>query len=147
MRTKILIAVLIIGGIVACKKNAYNTKPTIVLKSISSNIIPVGGSLTIELQVTDKEGDVTDPATLSMIKLRLNKKITEVVNNDTLTKKVPFAPDTQDGFILMNLDYNNFLISAVSPTENDTIQYRFALIDKAGNVSDTILSEPIVVIR
>ena len=148
MRTKILIAVLIVGCIIACKKNVYNSKPTIVLKSISSNLIPVNGNLTIELQVFDKEGDVTDPATLSLIKLRLNQKVvTDLVNNDTLSKKIPSAPLSQDGFIQMTLDYTNFLVSAVSRDENDTIQYKFALTDQAGNVSDTILTEPIVIIR
>ena len=147
MKTKILIAVLIIGCIVGCKKNAYNTKPTIVLKSVSTDVVPISGNLVIQLQVTDKEGDVTDPALLFIRKLRLNQKLTPILANDSLYYKIPAAPSSQDGTIQLNLDYNNFLASAITPSENDTIQFKFALIDQAGNVSDTISTNSIVVIR
>ena len=60
---------------------------------------------------------------------------------------MPDAANFSDAVIQLDLKYNDYLVDAINPTENDTIAFRFALKDKAGNVSDTITTDPIVVIR
>jgi hypothetical protein len=145
MTTKILLAAMMIGILFACSKNTYNTKPTLKIKSISKNVVEVGESLIVQLEVTDKEGDVTD--TLYFQKVRINQRKTFTIR-DTLYFQIPDAPSSSDGIIQLDLDYNNYLVSAETPTQNDTLLFRFALKDKADNVSDTVTtSEPIVIIR
>lgn len=145
MKTKILAAVFAVGILWACKKNAYNTKPTIKIKSINTNVVEVNGSLRIQLEVSDKEGDVTN--TLFMQKVRVNLRTTPTLR-DTLYLPIPDAPNSQDGTVDLNLSYNDYLTSAINPNgQNDTLLLKFALKDKANNVSDTLTTDRIVIIR
>jgi hypothetical protein len=146
MNTKIWLAIFALCILFACSKNTYNTKPTIKIKSISGNFFGFGQGLNMELEVTDKEGDVTD--SLYIRKVRVNKRITETLKGrDTLRFKIPDAPNASDGIVAVSLDYNNHLVTARTPIENDSIIFKIALKDKARNVSDTITSELIVVQR
>ena len=59
------------------------------------------------------------------------------------------------GDIYVDLTYQNHLISATNPPTSgtpprrqpDTLIFKFVLRDKAKNVSDTVVSSPIVVLR
>ena len=144
MNTKILFAIILTGFLSACSKNAYNTKPTLQLTSVNTNIVPFNGTLVVNMKVTDKEGDVTD--TLFVKKVRINQRATATIR-DSFALKIPDAPNSPDGTIEVDLSYQNFLISATSPIENDTLLFKFALKDKANNISDTVTTDPIVVIR
>jgi hypothetical protein len=146
MNTKILVIAFFAFVLLSCKKNAYNTKPTIKIKSISRNFVPIGENLTIQLEVTDKEGDVTD--SLFMNKVRINQKKEPLTIRDTLYFKVPDAPNNTDGIVQLDLQYENHLKSAQNDVgQHDTLIFKFALQDKAKNKSDTISSEPIVIER
>lgn len=144
MNAKILLGIFLIGFLSACSKNAYNTKPTLTLTSVNTNVIPFNGTLIVNMKVTDKEGDVTD--TLYVKKVRLNQRKTQTVR-DSFALKIPEAPNSPDGTIEVDLSYQNFLVSALSPLENDTLLFKFALKDKGKNVSDTVTTDPIVIIR
>jgi hypothetical protein len=144
MNTKILLTIILTGFLSACSKNAYNTKPTLKLTSVNTNVVPFNGTLVVTMQVTDKEGDVTD--TLFVKKVRINKRTTVTIR-DSFALKIPNAPNSPDGTIEVNLSYQNFLVSASSPIENDTLLFKFALKDKGKNISDTVTTDPIVIIR
>lgn len=144
MNTKILLIVILTALLSACSKNAYNTTPTLKLTSVNTNVVPFNGTLVVNLKVTDKEGDVTD--TLFVRKVRINKRTTATVR-DSFALKIPDAPNSPDGTIEVDLNYQNYLISATSPIENDTLLFKFALKDKGKNISDTVTTEPIVIIR
>ena len=147
MKTKILVAVLVVVFLAACGKDKYNTKPALVFKSVSADVVPVRGSLRFEFEVFDKEGDISD--TFYIKKVRLNKKKTATIR-DSVKLKFPDVPDTRKGIIELNLTYDNYLTSAINPgnpPENDTLLFKFAIRDKAKNVSDTFTSNPIVIIR
>ena len=53
-----LILILICCFIVACSKDTFETRPTIKIKEVSSEVIPLNGNLDITLEYTDKEGDL-----------------------------------------------------------------------------------------
>ena len=147
MKAKILVsgllAILLFGG---CTKNTYNTKPTLKITSINGNVFENGSTMILQIQVTDKEGDVTD--SLFMRRIRLNQNVRATTAVDSIYFKVPDAPNTTDGTIQLNLGYTNYLAAAIDPgNQNDTLVFKFALRDRAGNVSDTISTEPIVAIR
>ena len=148
MKTKILVALLVVSFLAACGKDKYNTKPTLVFKSVSADVVPVRGSLRFEFEVFDKEGDISD--TFYFRKVRINKRFRPTVSRDTLKMKFPVVPDTKKGIIELNLTYDNYLTSAINPgnpPEPDTLLFKFAIRDKAKNVSDTFTSTPIVIIR
>ena len=148
MNTKILVALLVISFLAACKKDKYNTKPTLVFKSVSADVVPVRGSLRFEFEVFDKEGDISD--TFYLRKVRINKRFRPTLARDSLKIKFPDVPNTRKGIIELNLTYDNYLTSALNPgnpPEPDTLLFKFAIRDKAKNVSDTFTSNPIVIIR
>jgi hypothetical protein len=138
----------------ACSKDKPETRPSIKIKSVSADVIPNGGTLFVNLEFTDKEGDVND--TLYIIKKRLNKH--EVVTvRDSIARKVPDFPEKSRGTIELSLEYSNFLISAQSPPivspgppivyEPDTIRMTFYLKDKANHISDTVAIDRLIIIR
>lgn len=147
MKTKILFAVLVVGFLAACGKDKYETKPTLTFKSVSADVVPNGGTLRFEFEVTDKEGDISD--TFYMRKIRINKLVKPTIR-DTFRIPFPQVPDTKKGIVELNLTYQNYLVSAINPgnpAQNDTVVFKFAIRDKAKNVSDTFTSNPIVILR
>lgn len=149
MNTKILVCMLAVIFLAACKKDKYNTTPTIALESVSNKVVSNGGILNVQLRVTDKEGDISD--TLYFKKIRTNIK-TKPTLRDSLTFKIPSVPDTRTGFITLDLEYTNHLISATDPgprgsTVNDTLTLQFTVRDKAKNKSNTISIDNVVIIR
>jgi hypothetical protein len=138
----------------ACSKDKFGTTPTLKVKSINGNLIPPGqnSGLVVELEFTDKEGDVND--TLYVKKVRINQKQVPTIR-DSFQLKVPDFPQNSSGEIKVYLDYNNYLISAINPptsgnppvAEPDTLMILFALKDKANHISDTVQTGPIIVIR
>ena len=138
---------------IACGKDKFNTKPTLTIKSISSSTVPQSGQLQILFEFTDKEGDVSD--SIFMKKIRINTIPAQLDPIDSFGFKVPDFPKKSKGDIQLNLDYNLHLTgSTLPPTQGnppqnvaDTMIYRFALRDQAGNISDTVQTDPIVIIR
>jgi hypothetical protein len=139
--------------VIACNKDKFMTKPTIRIKSLNTEFVPLNGSLIITLECTDKEGDVQD--SVIIIKRRLNKKVVATVR-DTLRYKFPLFPLTQRTEVIATLDYQSIL-SALNPPfipgtnpprrELDTLILKLAVRDKAGHTSDTITSNRIIVVR
>ncbi len=147
MKIKILVTLLLVVFVVACNKNNYNTTPTLRLKSVGNKVVPFGGFLRVEFEVTDKEGDISD--TLYFKKIRLNKLTTTTVR-DSLAFQIPQASTTKDGFVELNLQYQNHLISAINPgnpPRNDTLNLQFTIRDKAKNRSETVTVDKVVIIR
>jgi hypothetical protein len=143
--------VLIVTLIVACGKDKFETKPTIEIKSISPNPVPINSSLVIELDYTDKEGDIAD--SLFVRKIRINQKKVASTLRDSFYLPLPGdAPEKNKGTIKLTLDYQGYVISASNPgappnAAPDSIIFRFALRDKAKNTSDTVESNLVVVKR
>ncbi len=138
---------------IACNKDKFQTKPTISVKSINGNFIPLNGTFIITLTCTDKEGDVQD--SLIIIKKRLNRRVVTTIR-DTLRYKFPAFPKSTQTQVQATLDYQSIL-SALNPPfipgsspaqrERDTLILRMAVRDNAGNTSDTIDSPTIYVFR
>lgn len=153
MNFRMIFAAVLVFTFIACNKDKFQTKPTISIKSVNTEIVPLNGTFIMTLECTDKEGDVED--SLILIKKRLNRRVVTTVR-DTLRFKIPTFPANTRTEIEAVLDYQNIL-SALNPPnipgsnpirkELDTLIIRVAVRDKAGNTSDTIESKQIYVIR
>jgi hypothetical protein len=137
---------------IACKKDKFNTTPSLKLKSISSKVIPVNSDMQVELEFTDKQGDLAGD-TLMFIKVRNNERAT-LTTRDTLNLALPDFPEKNKGLLELALSYQNFLISAVSPptlpgggNESDSLTMKFILKDNASHHSDTLVINDIVIER
>jgi hypothetical protein len=147
MKTKILVALLVVIFSGACKKDKYNTKPQITFKKASTNTLRNNGTITFNMEVTDAEGDLQDT-------MWIQKNVPRcTASNFTAKYKMPDFTSVKN--LKAQLDvcfaYGNNLgcpvISGPACARNDTATFRFWLKDKGGNVSDTAVSSTIVILR
>ena len=142
----------------ACGKDKPETKPSIKIKSVSGDVVPVGGNLLFTLEFADKEGDVNDSLYVRKIRTNTIPPVSGITIRDSFFIIIPDFPAKANGEILLNFDYQNYLISAQEAPDDpnnpdpavkisDTLIFRFALQDKAGNTSDTVQTEKIVIMR
>lgn len=151
---KVFIIAFALIAIVACNKDKFQTKPLITIKSYSSTEIAFNQPFQVILEITDKEGDVDD--SLFVVRQRLNKKST---TPPSLAKfDIPAFPDKAKSEVIINYRYSFELTGGLLPIdipgtgtpakkETDTLVFKFVVKDKAGNRSDTTISQPIYVER
>ncbi len=138
-------------AILACSKDSVNTRPSLTLKSFNPEIIAANSNAQVKFTFGDKEGDLDS---LIIYKIRLNKRTTPTTR-DSLKFSVPDIEKNTSGDVIVDLTYQNHLISATNPPttgtpprrEWDTLTFKFVLRDKAKNVSDTVVVSPIIVVR
>ena len=134
----------------ACNKDKYTTKPQLEFKKINGNVFPKNSELKMVLNVTDKEGDLTD--TLFIYKLNKN------CMKDTLKLfyKMPTFPTNTNlqTELLVNYTYgingiypSITLSSKCNGNQNDTCTFKFIIKDKAGNKSDSVVSPQLVLLK
>mgnify|MGYP003580306478 CR=1 FL=1 len=154
MKTSIALAAFVVLAMLACSKDKFQTVPSLKVKSISTEVVPLNGSLRVTLEYTDKEGDVHD--SIWVKKQRLNRRVTPTIR-DSILYKIPDYPDKTKGEFQITLDYQSIL-SAIAPLnsipattppskQSDTLNVKFAVRDKAGHISDSVSIGTIVVRR
>lgn len=130
--------------IIACGKDKFETKPKLEIKDYSSKELVKGEVLTIRMNYFDKEGDLNGAPVIGIIKrTNLIPLPTAQDKVDTFRNNLPNFPSKENGEISFQLPYD-FLKE--SQTENDTLVFRFSVADLAGNKSDTITSDTVVII-
>ena len=131
--------------IMACGKDKFETTPQIKIKSVSGNVVPLNGTLTVNLSFTDKEGDISEGRLVYKV-FRLNKRPLPIIIPpfDTVSTILPKFPKEVEGQIQVYLKYTDLHRSDI---ENDTVVMRFVAYDKAMHKSDTATSEKIVVLK
>jgi len=153
MKTRICLALIIIVGMIACGKDKFETKPQLTLRSKSPDVVPVNGTLRLNVEYTDKEGDVSD--SLFIVRQRLN--VRGPVQLPQSPYDVPDFPHTDKGEFEISLEYQFGLIFGLPPlripgtnpakNEIDTLRLKIVAKDKAGNKSDTLVVDNVYVIR
>lgn len=134
----------------ACSKDKFNSKPQLTFKGVSSTTIKSGDLLQFQIGITDKEGDIQD--TLWMI------RTSKICPRDFITRdsfKVPdfISPANLDAKIDITFTYKiqngdiKLITGCFSPPKNDTSTFKFWIRDKKGNISDTITSPAIALLR
>jgi len=148
MSTKILVTIIAFGFLAGCSKDKFTTKPQLEFKNVNTNELNRNEQLRFTLQVTDSEGDIQDTLWVQ-----------EVVKNCpsagfTTKYKVPEFTATPDfnGEIQICYAYGiNLGCPIIGPTcsnnKSDSATFRFWIKDKKNNVSDTISSDPVVIVQ
>jgi len=140
--------------LVACSKDNIETKPAISIKSIAPSRVPTGVPLEINLSFTDKQGDIDS---LFIQKIRVNQwEVPTVELTNNLIYEIPEFPEKNKGEIRVTIQYATALVAAQDPPaqpdapngkEPDSLVFKFVLMDRAKNLSDTLTSDLIVVER
>lgn len=150
MKTKLLILMAIPLAFYACKKDTYTTKPQISIKEINKKVLTPGDLLLFQVQFTDAEGDIQDTLWIQ----KVSRVCPTTPGAQFVTKyKVPdFTPIKNiKGVLEVGFGYNssngNYSSIAGCGIRNDTCYFKFWLKDKANNISDTISTENIVLLK
>ncbi|HMO33218.1 MAG TPA: hypothetical protein PKE07_09470 [Lacibacter sp.] len=140
-----------------CKKDNYETRPRLEIKSVKVQEVIVSGGgngtiIEIDFNVLDKEGDVKDsifiqkvdaatiPCPGNSILSNLNYRIPDFPgNNQKSLFRLRFATIQLEGYTLLG--------GTQCPPRRDTSLFRFWVKDAAGNVSDTVQTEPLAIPR
>jgi hypothetical protein len=126
----------------ACGKDTLETKPAIKVKEMNGTQIPPGAILRVTLEFNDKEGDL-GAGELTYIRDRQNiRPVPGTFDKaDTARYPLPVFPDRESGDIDVDIPYD---FMDEDPNDNDTMVFRFMVIDRAGNKSDTITTAQVV---
>jgi len=153
MKIRIWLALIIIFGMIACGKDKFQTIPQLTLRTKTPDVVPVNGTLRLNVEYTDKEGDVSD--SLFIVRQRLN--VRGPLQLPQSPYDVPDFPHTDKGEFEISLAYQAGLIFGLPPlripgsnpvkNEIDTLRLKIVAKDKAGNKSDTLVVDNIYVIR
>ncbi len=128
---------------VACDKDKFETKPKLEIKDYSSREIRQGQSLRIRLNYYDKEGDLSGAPVIGILRrLNLVPLPSGQDKVDTIRNVLPEFPEKDNGEISFELPFDFLKESLI---ENDTLMFRFAVEDLAGNKSDTVDSDQVVI--
>jgi hypothetical protein len=154
MKQKDLAVKLIFSGItavmlfVSCDKNTFNTKPQLEFKQAESYDVSQGDFLAFRLDVTDKEGDITDSIWIRAFTNRCPNAIV------TIPYKMPDFPEKAELSAEINIRFRVGVIDPTAPIWNlnlcpgvDTTRFQFWIRDREGNISDTVESDRPVLIR
>jgi hypothetical protein len=154
MLKRYLPLLLLLTVSVSCSKDKLGTKPSIKFKSINGTDFLAQSTVNINLEFTDKEGDLGG-GLITYIRNRINiKPIQDPASNDktdTIPLVLPDFPEKSTGDITIRID-GGFLDedplpgndSANASKYNDTIVFKIFVTDLAGNVSDTVTTPQVV---
>ena len=154
MKIRIGLALIIVFGMIACGKDKFQTIPQLTLRTKSPDIVPVNGTLRLNVEYTDKEGDVSD--TVFIVRQRLNVRGPLLLQPSPYD--IPEFPHTDKGEFEISLLYQRDLIFNITPPiripgsnpakyEIDTLRLKIVAKDKAGNKSDTLVVDNVYVTR
>ncbi len=148
MRTKILVSLTVIIFLAACTKQKYDTKPQITFKKASTTTLNHNETITFNMEVTDAEGDIHDTMWIQKVVRNCSS------SNFTAKYKMPDFASTKNLKAQLDVCFaygNNLGCPVISgpacPNRNDTATFRFWIKDKGGNVSDTVVSPTIVILK
>ncbi len=142
---RISLVALIACAVVACSKDKFKTQPQIEIKSYNTKVVAPSQNLVITLHFTDKQGDISN-GEFVFFPVRTNLKPpppNTTTYDDSVSRPIPQFPDNTQGEIQFTLPYSYLHISS---SENDSLYLKFTAVDRAGNKSDTIQSDNIVVL-
>ncbi|MFT4024703.1 MAG: hypothetical protein QM664_13075, partial [Flavihumibacter sp.] len=146
----VLAALIFFVGMTACGKSKYNTKPQLELVS-QPGVVPYvpEGVFGFTLRYTDKEGDLSGirDSSVCYVPVLLNTR-EPVIPYLPIYASLPEFPDNSKGEIELNFThtalYRQLLQS--EPDQNDTLELKIVVKDKAGNESDTLTTRPFVLL-
>lgn len=132
-------------ALAACGKDRFQTQPQLEITEYNSKEISSGQRLQVTIRYTDQEGDLAGGEFFA-VRERLNVAPLSPNNDiaDTLRYPITAFPNKSSADLFLELDYG-FLKE--HPSINDTVRFRIAVTDVAGNKSDTVTTDNIAIIR
>ena len=141
----VLLVLSLLVVVCACSKDKFESKPRLEIKSYSTKELRTGETLKITLNFFDKEGDINGDSAVAIISRQNIVPLPPLQDKiDVIHALLPNFPPKDKGEIFFQLGWD-FLKESLG--ENDTLIFRFAINDRKGNLSDTVNSEKVVILR
>src|SRR3989442_1475054 len=137
MKWKLLAPITAVILFVCCDKNSFETRPQIKVKALNGNVVPLGGSLIVTLEVTDKQGDLGNGQFIYLPEL-LNKRrlASSVPNYIPVTVSIPKFPDKSKSDLELRIE-RAFIYKEIQSRpgqdKNDTIRIKIVVVDRGAN--------------
>lgn len=136
--------ILLLIACLSCRKGQHTVKPQLQISSYSTKVLAKQKELVITVKIIDEKGDI-GKGRFVYIPVRTNQR------------PVSISPDLHP----VSIDMSNFSDHAVvdyelrltwnslkrSQVENDSMYFRFIVFDRAGNKSDTVNSDRLVILE
>jgi hypothetical protein len=126
--------------VVACSKDKFQSKPLLEFLDYQKSV-DSGGVLKFRINFFDKEGDLNGAPFIAINKTLNNFPPPPNALLDTFNHSLPQFPAKDKAEITFEINYSRLKENSA---QNDTIQFRFAVTDLAGNKSDTLISDIII---
>lgn len=145
MRYTILFSIFLFALLMGCTKDKFGSKPTLTFKSVNTTVLPPGQLIEFTLSFADKEGNLAGSIYVE------KDEPTCPASSFNETDSIPSFPTSKNEKGEITVTYGNNAstsYSNIAPQcqRNDTAVFRFAIKDKANNISDTVSSPPIIII-
>lgn len=141
---EILMVLILCLLLFACSKNKPNAHLQIEVASYNTKVIAPQQDLVIQLKFTDKDGDISG-GKFVYLPIHTNRRpLPPDLVLAPVASTIPQFPNATSGFLQLKLPWNYL---NRSPVENDTFYFRFVAVDRAGNNSDTVNSDRVVVLH
>jgi hypothetical protein len=149
MKTKLWLVLAFSAVFGACGKDTYTTKPSLSFKDVNGTVFGNGSTLIFNIEFTDKEGDIQD--SIWVQKITRTKGCTnfsdrtkipsfQAISNLKGTFEVGYSVGTS-----LNSTYP--ILPGCPGNKNDTCYFKFWARDLAKNVSDTVVSPDIIILK
>lgn len=156
MKAKLSFLFLVFILTLGCSKENYETKPKLEIEKIEVYRATCNGTngsfIEINLNVLDKEGDVTDSVFMQKIDAAIQRPCPDNTNLDDLVFKIPEYPvgNTQEvqfriQFSTIQCPGYGLIGGSRCLPRKDTSIFKIWVKDSKGNRSDTLTTIPIAI--
>jgi hypothetical protein len=141
MQSKALLLISIMMLALGCSKDNATTGPTIAIKSYTNTVNNDGSGFSAVLSFSQSGGDISGDS-LVIIEHRYNQSYASD-HTDTFPTRLPFTPTAPKAEFTAHLAWD--FIQYGNQGENDTVDFRFVLIDQNLKHSDTVATGKVII--
>ncbi|MEO0312768.1 MAG: hypothetical protein RIQ89_2425 [Bacteroidota bacterium] len=137
-----LYLIIVLMLLASCKKeDNYSSTPSIILKNLSADNVSEGTPITLTITYTDGDGDLGENTpgvkNLFVVDSRVNISYGYRINE--------LAPRGSNIIIKGDLDISLNGQSILNGGNSEQVVYNVYVVDRAGNVSNTVSTVPITI--
>ncbi len=142
MRSKGLLLVSALALIFGCSKDNASSGPNITMKSYTSTVNNDGSGFSATLNFSQSGGNISGDS-LVIMEHRYNQSYANPDHNDIFPTRLPFTPSAAKAEFTAQLAWAD--VQYGNQDENDTVDFKFVLIDQNLKHSDTVSTGKVII--
>jgi hypothetical protein len=142
MQSKSLLLISVLMLALGCSKDGTSSGPTIAIKSYTGTVNNNGTGFSAILSFSQNGGNISGDS-LVIIEHRYNQSYANPDHLDTFPTLLPFTPSASKAEFTAHLGWD--FIQYGNQNENDTVDFKFVLIDQNLKHSDTVATGKVII--